>query len=433
MSEIQTAEKPLSVETVEALSAARGEPKWLLKRRLEAWRAFEELEMPGSRYTQVRGLDLPALALAHGDSAVPEELKDLIDSGEAAGWWVQVDGALVEAGLSPELAQKGVLFMDIAAALEEHPDLVRRFIEGLGRPADKINALQRSLFGGGPLLYVPQGVEIPRPFKAIQIITRPQIGVFTQGFVIAEPESSITYVEELYSPEGGLGGQVLQAGATLVRVGRGAEVNFAGVESWDPQIYSFSRRRGLLEEGAKLHWTFGWLGGRLVMSHVESVLEGPGAQVEDVQVFFTAGRQHFDLTSNLLHRKPHTKGEVNVKGVLKGRSRAVFWGLIRIDPGAQGSNAFQSERSLILEDGPRSDAIPSLEIETDDVRCTHAASASQIDEEQIFYLMSRGLSESEARKAIVEGFFEPTVAKIPLPIVRERIRALIDRKWQAVV
>jgi Fe-S cluster assembly protein SufD len=167
------------------------------------------------------------------------------------------------------------------------------------------------------------------------------------------------------------------------------------------------------------------------MSHVETVLDGPGAEVDDVQVFFTAGRQHMDLTSNLLHRKPHTRGEVNVKGVLKGKSQAVFWGLIRIEPGAQGANAFQSERSLILEEGPRSNAIPSLEIEANDVRCTHAAATSQIDEEQLFYLRSRGLPEDEAQKLIVDGFFEPLIEKISLPFVQTRLRMLIDHKWRS--
>lgn len=166
------------------------------------------------------------------------------------------------------------------------------------------------------------------------------------------------------------------------------------------------------------------------MSHVESVLDGQGAELEDVQVFFGGGRQHFDLTSNLRHQKPHTKGQVTVKGVLKDKSQSVFWGLIRIDPGAQHANAFQSQRSLIIENGPRSNAIPSLEIEANDVRCTHAASASQVDEEQIFYLKSRGLTEDDARKIIVDGFFEPIIAKMPLPLVQARIRILIDRKWQ---
>jgi Fe-S cluster assembly protein SufD len=432
MSEIQTAEKHLSVGVVETLSRLRGEPEWLLKWRLEAWRAFENLPLPGSRYTQIRGLDLDSISpVSDSEGAIPKEFQALVEqSAEAAGLFVQVDGGVVRAELPQTLKEKGVLFLDIATAIKEHPDLIRQYLEKLESPKDKITALQHAIFCGGIFLYVPKGIEIEQPLKAVQFVTRPGAGVFTQSFIIAEPQSALTYIEELYSPEGDFEHPPLQANTTLVHLGRGARVDFAGVQDWHPQIFSFIRRRGVLERDAQLKWTLGWLGGRLTMSHVESVLDGPGAQVEDVQVFFTDGRQHFDLTSNLLHQKPHTKGEVTVKGILKGKSKAVFWGLIRIEPGAQGSNAFQSERSLILEDGPRSNAIPSLEIEADDVRCTHAASASQIDEEQVFYLMSRGLSEDEAKKAIVDGFFEPTVEKIPLEPVKERLRALIDRKWR---
>jgi Fe-S cluster assembly protein SufD len=391
--------------------------------------------MPGSRYTQVRGLDLNVIAPILPDvdetmSEVPEDLRGMLTPGEAVGLYAQLDGQVVRRELIDSLEKQGVIFADIGTAVCEHPELVRRYMALVEAPGDRITALRQALFSSGFLVYVPKGVEIQQPLKAIQLLTRPGVGLFTQSFLIAEPESAVTLLEECASPGGMLASASLQAGSLHVHVGRGARVSVAGVEDWNPRVFHFVRRRGLVEGDARLKWTLGWLGGRLVMSHVESVLDGPGAEVEDIQVFFTGGRQHFDLTSNLLHQKPHTKGEVTVKGALKGKSKAVFWGLIRIEPGAQGANAFQSERTLLLEDGPRSDAVPSLEIEANDVRCTHAAAASQIDEEQIFYLRSRGLDADEAKQTIVEGFFEPTIAAIPLPAVQERIRGLIERKWQ---
>ncbi len=427
----------LSIETVEALSQARNEPEWLRKRRLEAWNAFEKLSFPGSRYTQIRGLEwseITPLVDEVESPVIPKEFKELIgESVEAAGLLIQVDGQTVRAELPEDLTKKGVLFMDMTPAIREHPDLVRRSVDRLEPPGDRINALQRALFSTGLFLYVPKGVVIKQPLTVMNLLTRPGVGLFTQSLIIAEPESAITCLEELYSPGAEFDRSAMQANTTLVHVGRGAQVNFAGVQNWNTHVYNFSRRRGLLEQDAKLRWTLGWLGGRLTMSHVESVLDGPGAELQDVQVFFTNGRQHMDLTSNLRHQKPHTKGEVTVKGVLKDKSQSVFWGLIRIEPDAQHANAFQSQRSLILENGPRSNAIPSLEIEANDVRCTHAASASQIDEEQIFYLKSRGLRDDEAKKTIVDGFFEPIIAKIPLPLMQARIRILIDRKWQTGV
>ncbi len=424
----------LSIAAVEALSQARREPEWLRELRLQAWRAFERLAMPGSRYTQIRGLALGAIApLADGATppAIPKGSKELLEEhGEGAGLFLQIDGQTVQASLPEDLKKKGVRFLDMTTALQEHGDLLRRYFEQLEPLQDKMSALQRALFSTGLLLYVPKGVVIEQPLKSIQLFTRAGAGLFSQSFIIAERESSVTYLEELYSPQGEC--EALHTNHTSVHVGQGAQVDFAGVQNLSPQTFSFIRRRGRLEQDAKLRWTLGWLGGRLTMSHVESVLDGPGAELEDVQVFFTGGRQHFDLTSNLRHQKPHTRGEVNVKGVLLGKSQSVFWGLIRIEPGAQHANAFQSERSLILEDGARSNAIPSLEIEANDVRCTHAASVSQIDEEQIFYLRSRGLTTEEAKKMIVDGFFEPIIAKIP-PSVGERLRSLIDRKWQSRV
>lgn len=438
-SQLALARNELSSETVEALSQARNEPAWLRKHRLAAWNAFEKLSLPGSRYTQIRGLEWSEITPLTDEVAsvvIPKEFKELMgESVEAAGLLVQVDGQTVRAQLPEDLKKKGVLFMDMTRAVAEHPDLIRRYVDRLEPPGDKITALQRALFSTGLLLYVPKGVVIDQPLTVMNLLTRPGAGLFTQGFIIAEPESAVTCLEELYSAgaEAEFERLTMQANTTLVHVGRGAHVNFAGVQNWSTHVYNFSRRRGLLEQDAKLRWTLGWLGGRLTMSQVESVLDGPGAELQDVQVFFTNGRQHMDLTSNLRHQKPHTKGEVTVKGVLKDKSQSVFWGLIRIEPDAQHANAFQSQRSLILENGPRSNAIPSLEIEANDVRCTHAASASQIDEEQIFYLKSRGLRDDEAKKIIVDGFFEPIIAKIPLPLMQARIRILIDRKWQTGV
>ena len=280
-----------------------------------------------------------------------------------------IDGFASE--LKAELAHQGVLFMDFAAALAEHPELIERYLlRESPELSDKITALQRVLTGGGVLLYVPPNVEVQRPLKAINLLTEENIGLFQQVLIIAEPGSRVSYVEELGSLDHQLEAASAYAGDTRVYVGQAARVDVAGVQNWAPQIFNFSRRQGRLERDGRLRWTFGWLGGRLTLSQVESRFEGPGTQVEDVQIFFADGRQHFDLVSNLIHSQPHTQGEVTVKGVLKDKSKVVFWGRIRIDPEAQQANSFQSERSLMLNEGPRSVAIPSLEIEANDVRCT---------------------------------------------------------------
>ncbi|HED04500.1 MAG TPA: Fe-S cluster assembly protein SufD [Candidatus Fraserbacteria bacterium] len=432
-------ENSLSRSRIEALAQARHEPAWMLSRRLEAREAAHELELPSSRYTQVRGLNLAELQPVGLDlEATPvdavgaKRALPLCDSQDQTdGLLIHLNGRLVHSELQAELAHQGVLFMDFAAALAEHPELIERYLlRESPELSDKITALQRALTGGGVLLYVPPNVEVQRPLKAINLLTEENIGLFQQVLIIAEPGSRVSYVEELGSLDRQLETPSAYAGDTRVYVGQAARVDVAGVQNWAPQIFNFSRRQGRLERDGRLRWTFGWLGGRLTLSQVESRFEGPGTQVEDVQIFFADGRQHFDLVSNLIHSQPHTQGKVTVKGVLKDKAKAVFWGRIRIDPEAQQANSFQSERSLMLNEGPRSVAIPSLEIEANDVRCTHAASSSQLDQEQIFYLMTRGLNENQAKKAIVDGFFEPTVRQIPLASAQEQIRALVDRKWQ---
>jgi FeS assembly protein SufD len=425
--------KELSKDLVNAISGSFNEPEWLQQWRSEAWSAYEALPLPGTRYTFVRGLDLnsiqPVVERREGVS-VPAEFEALASEKSGnGGTLIHVDGQVIRSELSESLKSKGVLFMDISQAISEYPDIVQQHFESLETAEDRITALQRALFNCGPFLYVPKGVIVDEPLEAIQILTQPGLGLFSQGLIIAEAESSVTYIEELYSPKEKFENYATQANGTRVYVGQNAQVNFAAVQNWNSNVFNFTRRSGQVERDAKLRWTKGWLGGRLTMSHVENILNGPGAEVEDVQVYFTTGRQQFDLTSNLGHNAPDTRGEVTVKGVLKNTSQASFWGRIRIEPGAQRSNAYLSARSLLVENGPRSNAIPSLEIEANDVRCTHAASASQIDEDSLFYLRSRGFDADQARKTIVDGFFEPTVAGIPLESVQERLRDLIDQKW----
>ena len=440
---------PVDARWVERLSRARGEPDWLLRWRLERLHQAETLPMPGSRYTRIRGLklhEIEPLALDSVSASVSAStptpapaagleraLGERVERGraEAAGVYALLDGSVVSCELEESLRRRGVLWLDVAQAIKEHPELVRRALEQLPEPRDRVTALGRALFTSGLFVYVPKGVEVERPLRAVYAMTRPGAGLFTQSALIVEEGSSVTLLEEHTSLETEpFERRAVHAGELAVVVGPGARASVAGVQGLNARLYQFIRRRARVQRDGQLAWALGWLGGRLTMSHVETVLDGPGAEVDDVQVFFTAGRQHVDLTSNLIHSKPHTRGEVNVKGVLKGQSQAVFWGLIRIDPGAQGANAFQAERSLLLERGPKSNAIPSLEILANDVRCTHAAATSPVDEEQLFYLRSRGLDEDEAKKLIVDGFFEPTIEKIPLPLVQTELRLLLDRKWQ---
>lgn len=432
MSEIKFLEK-LSIDAVDALSGLKSEPDWLRERRLAAFKLARQLPLPSSRYTQIRGLNLEEIlpfAVADNLSALSPEFRSTIESRSSdEGFSVQIDSQVVRTQLPEALKRKGVVLMSLDEAIKNYPELVRPYLmNDIAKFGDKLAALHEALWSGGLFLYVPEGVQIERPLQALYVLKTPGLGAFTHTLIIAERSSRCTFVEELYSLDGA-GRASLHTGAAQIHLKESAEVSFGSVQNWGPNVFSAINRKAFLGKDTKMSWALGWLGSRLTISRVGSFLQGQGATVDDLQIFFSSGRQHLDLTSNLFHQTPHTKGEVHVRGVLKDRSRSVFQGLIRIEKGAQQSNAYQAARAMILNDGARADQIPGLEIEANDVRCTHAASTGQIDEEQVFYLKTRGLSDNEARKMIVDGFFEPTIERIPLPVVREHIKNLIDAKW----
>lgn len=432
MSELKLLEK-LSIDAVETLSRLKGEPDWLREKRLAAFKAAEQLPLPSSRYTQIRGLNLeeilPFAAADNSLNALPQELKSTLESkSREEGLLVQIDSQVAHTQLPEALKRKGVIFTSLDAAIKDYPELVRPYLVSDSKYTDKFAALHEALWSGGLFLYVPEGVQIDTPLQALYLLKTPGVGAFTHTLIIAERGSRCTFLEELYSLDGAERAS-LHAGAADLHLKEGAQLSFGSVQNWGPNVFSAINRKAFLGKDAKMSWTLGWLGSRLTISRVGSFLQGEGATADDLQIFFSSGRQHLDLTSNLFHQRPHTKGEVHVRGVLKDKSRSVFQGLIRIEKGAQQSNAYQAARAMILNDGARADQIPGLEIEANDVRCTHAASTGQIDEEQVFYLKTRGLTDNEARKMIVDGFFEPTIERIPLPVVQERIKNLIDARW----
>jgi len=419
-----------------ALSEEKNDPDWVLEKRLRAFERFEALDLPHTRYTHVRGLDLDTflpytpfagtLTLSSAAGVVGALLAEKTDE-DAFG--VQVDSSPERFQLPDALRQQGVIFCDLSTAVRDHGELVQPYLmQDLFKLQTKFEALHAAFWSGGVFLYVPQGVELDVPLHMLFLHKAERAGLFTHTLIVAEAHSRVSYLEENYAldPEA----PALHTAGVEVWAHEGAKVQVGVIENWNERTFSFGTRRARALQDATVDWTLGWLGGRLVMSHLSNELAGQGASAHDVQMAYSHNKQHFDISSNLVHQVPDTQGEVRVRSVLRDRSRSVFSGLIRIEPGAQRSNAYQSQRSLILNDGARNDASPSLEINANDVRCTHAASASQLDDERLFYLRSRGLDENEAKKAIVDGFFQPTVDNIKLPVARQRLENLIDRKWE---
>ncbi len=417
----------LSGDRIAEQATERHEPSWLVHKRLEAFAALQRLPLPESRYTKIRGLDLNAFDL---DKQNPKGAPMSEFATEREAVHVQIDSKVLTTQVPEPVRHKGIIFCDLATAVREYPDLVRQYLFGLVSPQeDKMTALVGALARTGIFIYIPKETVLEEPLRLVYLLDEPSVAALTHQLIVVEAGSSVTVLEEAYAKHPHGVGPHLHGAITEIYLGDGAQMKFGALQNWNEETFSFVRRRAHVGRDAKLHWTIGWLGGRLTMSHVESRLIGPGAEMEDIQVLFGRHKQHFDLTSALHNMAPHVKGEIHMKAVMKDQSRSVMYGFIKVDPVAQQSNSYQLAQALLLNDGAHCDAIPGLEIEANDVRATHGASIGPIDEEQIFYLQSRGLDREQAKRTIVEGFLTPTLEQIPIAGVRERFHAFVEQKW----
>ena len=426
--------------TVEAVSARKTEPAWLREWRLAAFDHYLAAPMPTLREEEWRRTDLRALRL---DDAVPYAepttpvnslseldpalLGDLAESDVTGGTIVQHNNGTVYSSLSDNLAQRGILFSGLDAAVREHGDLVQKYL-GTAVPASysKFSALNAAFWSGGVFLYVPRRVEVSLPLRALTWLDRPGLSSFSRTLVIAEPDSEVVLVDEWAGPTSE--GQAVAANVQEVLVAQGARVRYVTLQEWGRHVWNFSINRAIVGRDATVKSVVVAFGGRLHKANVESSLEGPGSSAEMLGLLFGDKNQVLDHHTLQDHRAPHTSSDLLYKGALSDKARSIYSGLIHARKVAQKTDAIQTNRNLLLSKDSRADSIPNLEIEANDLRCTHAATISPIDEEQLFYLRARGLTESDAKRAIVEGFFETVLERIPLEGIVERLRATISSK-----
>ena len=437
---VKEAVLPLSREDVVAVSERLNEPEWLLHRRLAAWEVAEALPMPTTsdepwRRTDIRAVpweEMPHPFSLNGASIqdVPGELYSPLIGEKQGGLLVFANGRLVFHELSQELARRGVIFTDLGSAFEKHRDLVERFFmtEAVRPDEGKFAALHAALWTHGAFLYVPEGVQLELPLHSVEFVSG---GTMTSTHILAvlEKDASATYLHESASPPSADGG-ALHLGATELLVGQNADLRYVGLQNWSEQTTNFGHQRGRVGRGGQLDWISGEMGTRLSKVFMTLDLDGDDSWGRISGLYFTHGHQHIDLDTQQNHHALRTTSDLLFKGVLKGRSRSVWQGMILVDPGAQRTDGFQANRNLLLERTARADSIPGLEIQADDVRCTHAATIGKVDETEVFYLMSRGIPRREAIKLIVEGFFDPVMQRIPFEGVRDRLAAYIDAKLE---
>ncbi|HVB97169.1 MAG TPA: Fe-S cluster assembly protein SufD [Chloroflexota bacterium] len=430
----------LDYATVEAISALKNEPAWLRTLRREAFAAYETIPMPTLqdeewRRTDVRGLrltDVVPFALPPSRvtsvAALSEDLRRQIVSGDqTGGLLVQQDVANVFSSLGANFAEKGVIFCDLDTAVREHGELVQRYLAKVV-PADysKFSALNTAFWSGGVFLYVPRGVEVGLPLQAMTWLSQDGLSNFSHTIIVAEPDSDVVLIDSWGSPNHSK--LAISANVEEVFVGQGARVRYITLQEWGRHLWNFSINRAQLSRDSSYNSLVVAFGSRFHKANVETALQGPGSSGEMLGVLCGDQRQFFDHHTVQDHQAHHTSSDLLYKSTLTDRARSVFSGLIHARKTAQKTDAIQTNRNLLLSDGSRADSIPNLEIETNDLRCTHAATIAPVDDEQMFYLRARGLTETDAKRVIVEGFFEPLLERIPLAGVVERLRQTISGK-----
>jgi Fe-S cluster assembly protein SufD len=417
-----------TIEAVEELASLHGEPEWVRARRRDAFAAYEKLPMPSRsdeewRRTDIRGLDLGAFeAFERANGSAPA---DPID--ETAGVLRQRGSEPGSVELDPAVAARGVLLMPLTQAAKEHPDLVRPHLFSEARPdRDKFSALHAALFSGGTFLYVPDGVSIERPIVSQFWSSGGGAAVLPHTLVLAGRGSSFNYVDEFLSPD--LDRPALTSGSAEVIAGEGANVGYLSLQRWGRHAWQFADQRVRAERDATVRLVAVGLGGRFAKNRIEATLAGPGASAELKALFFGSGQQFFDFHTLQEHRVGNTTSDLLFKGALRDEARSVYAGLIRIDPGASRSDAYQANRNLLLSKAARAHSIPMLEILNNDVRCTHGATVAPVDPEHLFYLQSRGIPATTAERMIVHGFFGEVLDRIPVGQARELVEQELEAR-----
>ncbi|MDZ4159895.1 MAG: Fe-S cluster assembly protein SufD [Anaerolineaceae bacterium] len=414
--------------------------EYLAAYRRRAWELFQGMPVPTTqdeawRRTDLRGLNpqrfqLPQPGAALNLPPAPDELLRPVVNEVHGGQLVLTPNAS-RVQLDPELAARGVVFCDLAEAEQIHPELLERALGRIVRAEEgKFAALAAAFAQQGVLLYVPKGVTLDQPLHSLVWGGGADLAFLTQVVVYLEEGASATYVHESASPQTGAG-ETLHCGTVEIFVGPSASLRFVELQSWGKNVWNFSHERARVERDGNLDWIFGAIGSRLTKNFSDIDLAGTGSTGRISGFYFTDDRQHLDHDTQQNHLAPNTTSDLLYKGALLGNSRSVWQGMIYVAPGAAKTDGYQANRNLVLSNTARADSIPGLEILADDVRCTHGATVGKIDEDQIFYLRSRGLKKSDAERLLVDGFFDPIMQRIPFEGVRTRFQDAIQLKMAA--
>jgi Fe-S cluster assembly protein SufD len=421
---------------VEALSQRNNEPRWLREARLASWEVYEDLPMPSLKdedwrrtdYRHIRWEDASPLIQANGATleTVPAHNREAL-IGSEGGTMVFVDGKLVQHHLSDTLKSQGIIFTDLRSACRDHEALVRpNLMTKAVLPTDgKFAALHAAMWTHGVFIYVPRNRAAELPLHVVMYNTHDG-GSMGHVLVVVEENAQATIQVEYASAAGQRHSAYI--GETELLVGDGANLRYVALQDWNRETFEFSYQRARVGRDAQLDWVMGIMGTTLTKSYIELEADGKGANGRISAFFFADKDQHFDLDTQQTHRAPVTTTDLLFKGAAKDEARTVWQGMIKSLPKMQKIDGYQANRNLVLSDDARMDGIPGLEIEADDVKCSHAATFGTLEEQPIHYLMSRGITRPIAEIMVIEGFFDELLQRIPFERVRERLVEAIEAK-----
>ncbi len=429
--------------------AGATDPPWLRARRDEAWATCQATPMPSTRseewrYTDLsRKLQLDELVVAHGHpgagagtatgAVLPDALRRTMElDRDSAGRIVDIDGKVVSVELDESLARQGVVLASLRDAAREDDGDIRRLLATRAVPASdgKFPALNAALWNDGVYLRIPRGVRVERPVRLSRWVSRPGSATFTRIFIVAEEASQLSFVDEILSPD--FETTTLVNTAVELFSYRGAQIQYVSLQRLGHGGFYVANQRTLAERDSTLDTLNVALGGSVGRVDLNASLLGPGAHSDMLGLYFGDADQHFDFNTSQDHVSPNAYSDLLYKGALDGSARGIFRGIIRVHEGAQGTDAYQTNRNLILSDDAVATSLPNLEIEADDVRCSHGATVGQLDAEALFYLMSRGLTRGKAERLVVLGFLGEVLARLPMGGVVEKVTNAIVAKLRGV-
>ncbi len=419
---------------IRQLSSEMGEPAWMTEFRLQALAQAESLPLPNPDKTKITKWDFVGKGTGTKQEPVrsldelPEDVKKLINvDNEKKNLLVQRSGTTAFVALSQEAKEKGVIFTDFATAVREHGELVKKYFmkEGVQVDEHRLTALHGALLNGGAFVYIPKNVVLETPLQAVYVVDGPEANVYNHVLVVADANSSATYVENYIANEDVTGIANIAAEVILEQ---GAQVKFGAVDQLAKGMTTYVNRRGVAGRDARLEWALGLMNDGNTISENVTNLMGDGSYADTKTVTIGRGEQTQNFTTKVVHFGKHSEGYILKHGVQKDQATSIFNGIGKIEHGASKSNAEQTSRVLMLNEKARGDANPILLIDEDDVTAGHAASVGRVDPTQLYYLMSRGIPKTEAERLVIHGFLAPVVNELPIEEVKAQLTEIIERK-----